>query len=244
MLLGMSLLAGCSTKKWVRQEVAPINQKLTEVGNQTRENAEKIDAVDRKATQGINDAAAANTAAAAARTAAGAADTRAGQAQTAADTAQKAATGAQATANTATQGVQAATKQLAALDTRVASIAADQYTAGATETVLFKVGSAKLDDAGMKSLDNIAGQVSGLKTGYVVEIQGFASADGGASENLALSEKRADAALRYLVSKNVPMFRISNLGLGTEKPVGDNKTRDGRTQNRRVEVRVMQSSAK
>jgi hypothetical protein len=33
MLLGMSLLAGCSTKKWVRQEVAPINQKLTEVGN-------------------------------------------------------------------------------------------------------------------------------------------------------------------------------------------------------------------
>jgi OOP family OmpA-OmpF porin len=96
----------------------------------------------------------------------------------------------------------------------------------------------------MKSLDNIAGQVSGLKTGYVVEIQGFASADGGASENLALSEKRADAALRYLVSKNVPMFRISNLGLGTEKPVGDNKTRDGRTQNRRVEVRVMQSSAK
>jgi outer membrane protein OmpA-like peptidoglycan-associated protein len=239
----MSLLAGCSTKKWVRQEVAPINQKLTEVGNQTRENAEKIDAVDRKATQGITDAATANKAAAAANAAAQAADGRAGQAQTAANTAQTAANGAQTTANTANQGVQAANTRIASLDTRVTNLAADQFTAGATETLLFKVGSAKLDDAAMKSLDNIANQVSGLKGSFVVEIQGFASSEGSAADNLALSTKRADAALRYLVNKNVPMFRISNLGLGVERPVGDNKTRAGREQNRRVEVRVMRSAA-
>ena len=241
LVVGMSLLTGClATRKWVRNEIAPTNQKVTELSNQTRENAEKIDAVDKRATDGIANA---NAAAAKAQTAAQAADTRAGQAQTAATTAQTAATGAQKTADTANQGVATANKTIAALDTRVRNLAADQYTAGPMETVLFKVGSAKLDDAGMKSLDNIASQVSGMKTGYIVEIQGFASSDGTVEQNMTLSDERAEAALRYLVSKNVPLFRISNLGLGEEKPVADNKTRDGRTQNRRVEVRIMQQAA-
>lgn len=234
------LLAGCSTKKWVRQQTDPINTKVTTVENQTRENAERIDAVDRRATQGITDA---NSAAAKAATAAQAADTRAGQAQTAATTAQTAATGAQKTADTANQGVQQATTRIAAVDNRVTTLIQDQYTASGSQTLLFKVGSAKLDDEAMKALDSVASQVSGLRVGYVVEIQGFASADGGAEYNLGLSQERAEAAQRYLVGKNVPLFRISMLGLGIDKPVGDNKTRAGREQNRRVEVRVMRAVA-
>ena len=60
--------------------------------------------------------------------------------------------------------------------------------------------------------------------------------------NVTLSERRAEAVQRYLVGKNVPLFRISIVGLGVDKPVGDNKTRDGRAQNRRVEVRVLRTS--
>lgn len=241
MLAGMALLSGClSTRKFVRNEIAPINEKVTEQGNQIRENGERIDAVDRRATQGINDASAA---AAKANTAAQAADTRAGQAQTAATAAQTAATGAQKTADTANQGVQTATTRIASVETRVNNIAADQYTQGAMEIVRFGFGSARLDDEAKKALDNIASQVAGMKSAYVVEIQGFASSDGGVESNLRLSEERAEAALRYLVSKDVPMFRISMLGLGVDRPIGDNKTRAGRAENRRVEVRLMRSAA-
>jgi outer membrane protein OmpA-like peptidoglycan-associated protein len=237
---GLLLLSGCSTKKWVRQQTDPINENVARLDNQTKENAERIDAVDRRATQGITDA---NSAAAKAATAAQAADTRAGQAQTAATTAQTAATGAQKTADTANQGVQTANTRIAAVDTRVNAVIQDQYTVAGSHTVMFRVNSARLDDAAMSALDNIASQVASLRVGYVVEIQGFASADGGADYNLALSEDRAEAAQRYLIGKGVPMFRISMLGLGVDKPVGDNKTRSGREQNRRVEVRIMRSAA-
>jgi outer membrane protein OmpA-like peptidoglycan-associated protein len=86
--------------------------------------------------------------------------------------------------------------------------------------------------------------VSSLQAGFLIEIQGFASAEGDEGYNVSLSERRADVVQRYLVSKNVPLFRISNVGLGAEKPVGDNKTRAGREQNRRVEVRLLRASAK
>ena len=73
------------------------------------------------------------------------------------------------------------------------------------------------------------------------EIQGFADAQGSESFNDGLSQRRAEAVLRYLVSKNVPLFRISIVGLGEANPVAPNNTRAGREQNRRVEVRMLRS---
>jgi outer membrane protein OmpA-like peptidoglycan-associated protein len=235
----MVLLSGCATKKFVRQEVGVVNQQVSDVSGQTRENAERIDAVDRRAGQGITDAATA-------RTAAQAADTRAGQAQTAATAAQTTASGAQQSATTANQGVQAANTRIATVETRVTSInstinSLDQYSAGQTQVVLFKVGSSTLDDSAKAALDTVAGELSGLKSGYLIEVQGFASAEGSESGNLKLSQSRADAVQRYLVSKNVPLYRVRMLGLGEESPVADNKTRNGREQNRRVEVRVLRA---
>jgi len=239
-LSGMLLISGCATKKYVREQtgaidtkVTGVSGKLTEVEGRTRENSERIDAVDRRAQQGITDAAGA-------RGAAAAADTKATQAGTAAAAAQTTATGAQTTATQANQGVAQANTRITTVENRISNL--DKYTAGPTQTVTFKVNSSTLDDAARATLDGVAGQVSSLASGFMVEIQGFASAEGEANHNITLSEARAEAVQRYLVSKNVPLFRISIVGLGTEKPVGDNKTRAGREQNRRVEVRVLRAS--
>ena len=230
---GMLLIYGCASKKYARTQAEAVDTKLTanisKVETATRENAEKIDAVDSKATKGIADA----------KTAAAAADTKAGQAQTAANSAQTTATSAQTSATQANQGVTAANTRITTVETRIATI--DKYTGTTTQTVLFKLNSSNLDDAGKQVLDGVSGQVGSLNAGYMIEIQGFASSDGDANYNTTLSERRAETVQRYLVAKNVPLYRISIVGLGVEKPVGDNKTRAGREQNRRVEVRVLRS---
>ena len=236
-LSGMMMISGCATKKYVREQTGAVDTKLTgvsgkvsEVENRTRENSERIDGVDKRSQQGITEA----------RTAAAAADTKAGQAQTAATAAQTTATSAQQTATTANQGVAAANTRITTVESRISNL--DKYTAGPTQTVTFKVNSSTLDDAAKSTLDGVASQVSSLQSGFMIEIQGFASADGNENYNVTLSERRAEAVQRYLVSKGVPLFRVSIVGLGTDKPVGDNKTRTGREQNRRVEVRVLRTS--
>jgi OOP family OmpA-OmpF porin len=88
-------------------------------------------------------------------------------------------------------------------------------------------------------LDKFAETASGLKGGYTVEIQGFTDSTGAETYNILLSQRRAETVQRYLLSKGVPLYRISVLGLGKEDPVADNKTKQGRDQNRRVEVTLL-----
>jgi len=51
--------------------------------------------------------------------------------------------------------------------------------------------------------------------------------------------QRADAVKNYLMSKNIAAARLSTVGLGSEKPVADNNTADGRKKNRRIEFEVL-----
>jgi outer membrane protein OmpA-like peptidoglycan-associated protein len=229
LLAGGLGLTGCATKKFVRQEVATLDPKIAEVRNANTENRERIDAVDKRAQTGIQTAS----------TAAAAADTKATQAGQAAATADQKATTAGQQAQTANQGVQTANNRINTVESRIASL--DVYTAGQPEAVMFKMNSTTLSDEAKATLDTIAGQISGQRSGYAVEIQGFTDASGDEGYNVSLSQRRAEAVVRYLVSKNVPLYRISILGLGEVNPVGDNKTRAGREQNRRVEIRVLRA---
>jgi outer membrane protein OmpA-like peptidoglycan-associated protein len=226
-LVGMVFLSGCATRKFVRNEVAALEPRITEVSNANRENAERIDAVDQRAGQGI--------------TAAATADQKAVAAQTAANTADQKAVAAQTAANTANQGVQTANTRLNAIDQRIGSL--DTYTASAPQSVTFTLGSSTLSDEARSTLDSVASGISGQQSGYLVEIQGFTDSTGSENINVALSQRRAESVLRYLVSKGVPLHRISIVGLGEANPAADNNTRDGRAQNRRVEVRVLRSAA-
>jgi len=232
-MLATLLMPGCiATRKWTRKEIAPIGPRITATETSIKENAERIDAVDRRAQQGIT----------AATAAAAAADTKAGQGIQAAQAAQTTANTAQANAATANQGVARVDGRVGTLETKVNSL--DTYTvAGQPQSVVFKLGSAELSDVAKMSLDGIAGQVSGQWSGWMLEIQGFTDSTGSESTNASLSQRRAENVLRYLVSKNVPLFRISIVGLGEANPVADNKTRQGREQNRRVEVRTLRSAA-
>ena len=59
---------------------------------------------------------------------------------------------------------------------------------------------------------------------------------GTSAENLALSKKRAQAVKEWLVKKGVEATRLTTEGFGDKKPVGDNKTDEGKAKNRRVEL--------
>lgn len=140
---------------------------------------------------------------------------------------------AQDSADAAIAGVNATNQRIGAID---------DYVVQSTETVNFKVGSSVLLPEGKAKLDQVAQTALTMK-GYMVEITGFASAEGDAQKNKVLSQKRAQAVIDYLVeTHNIPLRRIStSYGFGALQPVADNTTKEGREQNRRVEVKILAS---
>jgi len=140
---------------------------------------------------------------------------------------------AQDTADAAVAGVNATNSRITSLD---------DYSVQSTATVNFKVSSWVLSPEAKQALDEVAQASTGLK-GYVIEITGFASADGDAKKNKALSQKRAQAVIDYLVENhNIPLRRIgTSYGFGELQAVADNTTLEGRQQNRRVEIKLLVS---
>jgi OOP family OmpA-OmpF porin len=65
-------------------------------------------------------------------------------------------------------------------------------------------------------------------------VEGHTDSVGNDDYNLKLSQRRADSVRKYLVDKGVPAARLEAKGYGEAQPVADNKTADGRAQNRRV----------
>jgi outer membrane protein OmpA-like peptidoglycan-associated protein len=135
------------------------------------------------------------------------------------------------TADAAVEGVNATNARITAMD---------DYVVQSTATVNFKVGSARLSPESKAALDEVASAATTLK-GYVIEVTGFASAEGGTAYNKSLSQRRAQAVIDYMVeTHNVPLRRIGqSFGFGELQAVADNTTREGREQNRRVEVKLL-----
>jgi len=118
----------------------------------------------------------------------------------------------------------------------------DKFKLARTVNVLFDSGRSELGQEGKNTLDELAQQAGQMRR-LVLEIQGFTDNTGPQNLNLSLSQARAEAVVRYLTSKNVPLRNIHLIGVGSAAPVADNKTRTGRRQNRRVEVRVFTPEA-
>jgi OmpA-OmpF porin, OOP family len=146
--------------------------------------------------------------------------------------------GAKKAQETADQAIAAVNKTNERISSLVVGL--DDYEATKNVTVNFKVASAVLSPEAKLALDEIATQAKNEK-GFVIEVDGFASAEGKADYNRELSQRRSDAVVRYLAEEHmIPLRRIiMPFGYGAAQPVADNTTREGRQQNRRVEVKIL-----
>jgi outer membrane protein OmpA-like peptidoglycan-associated protein len=225
-LTGALLAGGCATKKYVRNSTAPIQAKVDQVGEQATQNTQQIKntqdqvkQVDERAQAGINGA-----------------NEKASTADQHASDAMNKATQAGQSAEQANQKADQASQGLASLRNTVANL--DDYKLQTSATVPFKFNQYKLSNDAMQDLDKLASEVQSDKR-FFIAVEGYTDAVGTKDYNEALSRRRADAVVQYLVSKHdIPIYRIHMIGLGEDKPVDEGHNRAARAKNRRVEVKV------
>jgi len=103
----------------------------------------------------------------------------------------------------------------------------------------FGFDSAALTPEAKSVLDAFVQKLVAENRGVYIEIQGHTDSTGSDEVNKALGQKRAEAVMMYLYTQyKIPLHRMSVVSLGSAMPVADNGTRDGRAQNRRVEILV------
>lgn len=106
--------------------------------------------------------------------------------------------------------------------------------------VYFASGKSAIPQKDMDALAKLAAGASKLQ-GYIIEVKGYADSTGNAAANQTLSKDRAYAVVNYLMQNcNVPPRHIVSPGaMGISNPISSNETKQGRSENRRVEVKVM-----
>jgi outer membrane protein OmpA-like peptidoglycan-associated protein len=207
----------CATKKFVRTSVGQVNDKVDSLGRsleetqeRTRQNEGRIAEVDQKVA---------------------AADQKAAGAQTAADRANSAAGAAASTANTAVSKADAVDKASKRL---VFETVLSEDQAG------FKFGKKELPDEAKARLDEMIQQLKADPKGAYFEIAGYTDSVGSPVVNERLGLERAEQVKRYLYEQHqIPLHKINVISYGEQNPVGENKTKAGRAQNRRVVIKVL-----
>jgi outer membrane protein OmpA-like peptidoglycan-associated protein len=226
---------GCATKKYVAKTVAPVEQRVTGTESKNAEQDKQIaserndlNEFDRdlsRTKERLNDT---DTKATQAGAAAKAADDKAVGAQTAADGAQRSAGEAKSVAQAGLAGVDRLGQKMDAMN---------KFQMAKSATILFDVDKTTLTPEAKQQIDDLAKQAGGDR--YIIEVQGFTDKSGSPEYNNQLSERRAQAVARYLANQsNIAVRHITMLGQGYAQPVADDKTREGRKQNRRVEVKL------
>jgi OOP family OmpA-OmpF porin len=218
-LLAASMAAsiGCTSKNYVKQQTTPLINKTNELDDMTAKNSKDIKDVDARAQAGI----------------------QAVNAKTA-EVDQKAQAAGQ-NANSAQQMADAANGRVGVLTNTVANL--DNYRPVAETSVKFGFNRDILTEQSKEALDQMAGSIASTK-GYIITLEGGTDSVGSADYNYDLSQRRANSVIQYLASKySVPAHKIYVIGLGKDKPVETNKTKQGRADNRRVDVRLMTNSA-
>jgi OOP family OmpA-OmpF porin len=232
--VGAALLAstGCATKNYVRKSIDPVNGKVDQQGQQIGETSASL-----QKTQAAQQAD--ETKLSATDETAKGADARAGDALNKAGQADDKATQAGSRADAAGQKADQVGQNLDGFkkDTNSQFASLDDYKKVSSATVNFKFNSDKLDADGRQALDQMVAGNNYRR--FYIAVEGFTDQVGDAAYNEALSKRRADAVVAYLVAQHdVPVYRIQMIGLGKDKPVDDAKTRAARAKNRRVEVTI------
>jgi len=206
-------VSGCSTKNWVRQQTAPLAEQTTQLEDKTANNNRQIKDVDARAQAGI------------------------GKAQSSADTANSNAQSATKAAGDAETAANDAVHRADSLDAVVKGL--DSYKPMGNVTVTFGFDKSVLTKDDQAQLDTFAAQLTSA-SGFILEVTGGTDSTGPAQYNYDLSQRRADAVVQYLASKySIPAHRFYLIGIGKDQAVAPNNTREGRQQNRRVQVQML-----
>ncbi len=195
-LVGLLLVPGCATKKYVRQEAAAIDQKVQGIETAIEENQKRIKEHDeRLATIGSL--------------------------------------------------ITEQQDQIKSVDGKIEEVKkASQGKLLFKETLRndqakFKFASSEIGPEAKAALDVFVQKLVEENRGIYLEIQGHTDGTGEDSYNLVLGKKRADAVMEYLYRQyHIPLHRMEVFSFGSSAPVADNKTKDGRAQNRRVDILV------
>ena len=107
----------------------------------------------------------------------------------------------------------------------------------------FDFDKSVLKPEGKAKLDDLVGKMSGMNLEVIIAV-GHTDSVGTEAYNQKLSVRRADAVKAYLVSKGVEKNRVYTEGKGEKQPVADNKTKEGKAKNRRVEIEVVGTRTK
>jgi len=196
LLVGLAFATGCATKKYVNQEMVPINQKVQGIETAIEENQKRIKEHDEQLT---------------------------------------------------TLGSLITQQQadLKSVDGKIEEV--KRYAQGTliSKEVLqnkeskFKFDSYELNPETKAALDTFVQKLITDNRGVYLEIQGHTDSTGSAEYNLLLGKKRADAVMEYLYKQyHIPLHRMQVISLGSSASIADNATKDGRAQNRRVEILV------
>ncbi len=236
LLGGALLVTGCATKKFVQEEIAKSQEKVGgDVGRVDRrldDEKARIDGLQKgvEETRVATEAAARKAAEATAVVE---------QAAKKADEANAKATDAASRADAAGATARDALAKATETDQRLTKLWAvrDKRTLTDTQVVLFGFDKWVLDDTAQTTLLALVKHLQDQPQ-LSVELEGFTDSTGTSAHNIQLSQRRAEAVRRFLVEKGIELPRIHNIGLGDIRPVADNKTRQGRDQNRRVAIRV------
>ena len=215
--LALTLATGCSTKNYVKSQTGPLIQQTNELDAKTAQDHRDIQDTDQRAQQGI------------------------AKAQSAADQADQHAQVAGQAANQANQSAEQAVNHVSTLEGVVANL--DNYKTLSDVSVTFGFDKSALTEADRDQLDQLASNLQSTH-GYIIALTGGTDSVGDAQYNYELSNRRANAVVLYLATKyHIAPHRFYEIGIGKDSPVADNHTREGRAENRRVEIKLMSNMA-
>jgi len=107
------------------------------------------------------------------------------------------------------------------------------------DKVYFAVDKAVIEKRSNALLDNVAAVLKSHPEILKMRVEGHTDSTGNADHNRKLSQDRASAVKVYLVKAGIDEARLEAVGFGPDKPIEDNKTKDGRAKNRRVEFNIV-----